>query len=177
MECKLPPIVMYEVADQHRWWNHLSSCVPLNDSKEQQLAAMILTILKSCFVASFPDEVDPISVSEICFSIMLESDFELLSNEFPMNCTICLSLSRECSCRTSLLTNVETWVPTCIRNCVHWRVGPPKLFDEKECSLLTIHLANALYLDLVQILEQLLQQDFVILCQVTHPRSDLSLRM
>ena len=37
----------------------------LSGSKVQEVIARILTILESCFVASFPDEVDAISVSEI----------------------------------------------------------------------------------------------------------------
>ena len=51
---------------QHFWWSHFSST---NGSKAQKFVARILTILESCFVVSFPDEVGPISVREIASSI------------------------------------------------------------------------------------------------------------
>ena len=73
--------------------------------------ARLLKILESCLVASFLDEIDPISVSEIASSITLESDDELWTHEFPTNCPICLSLSREFSYRTSSLTNFKAWFP------------------------------------------------------------------
>ena len=38
------------------------------------ICAKLLKILESCLVASFPDEIDPISVSESASSITLESD-------------------------------------------------------------------------------------------------------
>ena len=50
----------------------------LNGSNAQDFVAIILTILESCLVASFPDEVDPISVSEIAPSITSEFESELL---------------------------------------------------------------------------------------------------
>ena len=68
--------------------------VSLNGSRVQQFAARILTILKPGFVASIPDEVDQISVSEIASSITLESDYELCTCEFLMKCSTCLSFSR-----------------------------------------------------------------------------------
>ena len=80
MESKLLPIMRYEDEAQHLWWNQFSSCVSLNGSKVQQLVARTLTILKYCSVASFPDDVDPISVSEIALSITLESQSELLDS-------------------------------------------------------------------------------------------------
>ena len=51
--------------------------------------ARFLTILKSCLVASFPDEVGPVPVSEIASSITSEFESELRTYEFPMNCSIC----------------------------------------------------------------------------------------
>ena len=65
MECKLLPMVRSHVVAQHFLWNQFSSCVSLNGSEVQQLAVRNLTFRESCFVASVPGEVDPISVSEI----------------------------------------------------------------------------------------------------------------
>ena len=72
MEYKPLPIVKYEDVEQHLWLNHFSPCVSLNGSNVQSSVARILTILESCLVASFPDEVDPTSVSEIAPSTTLE---------------------------------------------------------------------------------------------------------
>ena len=54
--------------------------------------ARILTILESCFTDSFPDVIDPISVSEFTASIPSERNHELRKCHFPMNCSICFSL-------------------------------------------------------------------------------------
>ena len=48
----------------------------------QILESRILTILESCFVASLPDGVDPISVSEIAPSITSEFEVELWPSDF-----------------------------------------------------------------------------------------------
>ena len=76
------------------WLNHLSSCVSLNGSNVQLCIARILTILESCLVASFPDEVHPVSVSELASSITSDFEPELWTCEFPMNRSICFSFSR-----------------------------------------------------------------------------------
>ena len=98
MEYKLLPIRRYENAAQHLWFNHFSFCVSLNGSNVQGFMAKNLTILESRLVASFPDEADPIFVTEIDSSITLESEFELWTFGVPMNCPFCM-------CRTNLLTN------------------------------------------------------------------------
>ena len=67
---------------EHLRFNKFSSCVL---EWLECTSCKILTILESCLVTSFPDEFDPISVSEIASSITLESEFELWDYEFPMN--------------------------------------------------------------------------------------------
>ena len=75
------------------------------------------------------------------------------------------------------MTKFETWVPMCIRDCIHWLASPPNFFHEQEYGLLTFHLGNALSLFLAQILEQHLQEDLLTLCIVTHLRNDFCFRI
>ena len=87
---------------------------------------------ESCLVASFPDEFDPISVSEITSSSTLESEIELWTLEFPTNCSVYLSFSRML---VSLLTNFETWVHHLHPWLNHWRASTPKLLMNKNAGV------------------------------------------
>ena len=93
MECKLLPIVRYGGVAQHLLWNLFPSCVSLNGSKAQQFVARVLTILESCFVASFPDEGDPIRQWN-CFLNHFGIWIWALDFWICKNCPICLSFSR-----------------------------------------------------------------------------------
>ena len=88
MEHKLLPIVRPSISNEI-----MSLPVSLIGSKVQLFVARILTILEFCFVASFPDEVHPISVSAIACSISLDCDCELGTWDFSMNYPVCLSSS------------------------------------------------------------------------------------
>ena len=65
VEKKLLPIEEHENVTHHLKFNHFSSFVTFNGSDVQKFVARILTIPEKGFVASFPNEVDPISVSEV----------------------------------------------------------------------------------------------------------------
>ena len=52
------------------------------------------TTMEFCFVASYPDEVETISVSETASTIFVESDCKLWTYDCPMNCPLSLSFSR-----------------------------------------------------------------------------------
>ena len=85
------------------WWNH-STPVSLTDSKVYQFPAEIQTLLESCFVASFPNGVCPIFVNEIGSSITLESEYELWTFEFLLNCPICFLVVSVSFCKLILLS-------------------------------------------------------------------------
>ena len=154
MEYKLLPIWRYENVAQHLWWDHFSFCVSWNDSKVHQSFARILTIMY-CLVASFPDEVDPISVSEIASShnvgIWTWALYLWMFNELPhlslflANAHVVPVYWQNFQTSVSPLVSVTEFTGGQV---------PLKLFDEQEYGLQTSHLEYDSHLYLAHILEQ-----------------------
>ena len=136
MKYKLLPIVRYEDVAQHLWWSHFSSrVVSLNGSKVQSICCKNsdkTVILFCCFFSRW-------SWTNLCqwscllhlFGIWWWALMSLGTYEFPMNCSISVSRSCECSCRTSLTDKFRDLGLPAVSSTpfIGWQVVPISLMN------------------------------------------------